>query len=103
MMSVRPMYEVVSPLGKHIAERIPLAPAVPSLEDKTIGFVWNGYLPGDTLADAFIDLLGKRFKGLKSIKLPSRKDLKWGEHGDESVGTIAKEAGVDAVIVTVGG
>ena len=103
-MSAKPEYKVVSPFGTPFSEMIPLSPSVPSLEGRTIALEWNNFSNGDVILDAFTDLLGKQFKGLKGIKLPARKGLKWGEESfDRSVGTVVKEAGADAAIVAVGG
>ena len=102
MSPLRPTYEVVSPVGERLGEKISDAPAIPTLAGKTIGFVWTVFTNGDVLADAFADLLGKRFRGLNFIKLPSGKDLEWGDYPDISIGPVAVEAGVDAVIVAVG-
>lgn len=102
MTFTRPVYEVVSPVGKRLVKDISSVSALPSLEGKMIGFIWTVFTNGDLLADAFMDLLGKRFQSLNLIKLPPGRGLKWGDYPDKSVGTVAKEAGVDAVVVTVG-
>lgn len=101
-MSTKPTYDVVSPTGKHIAETIRPAEPLSNVEGKTIGFVWGSFTNGDVLADALMGLWEKQFKGLKLIKLPSGRGLKWGDSPDNSVGSVAKEAGVDAVVVTAG-
>ncbi len=102
-MPAKPVYEVVSPLGKQVSERIASVPAISSLEGKKIGFIWNGFANGGVLNEAFMDLLEKRhIKGLKLVKLTSGKTLDWGEHPDKSVGAVVKESGVDAVVVTMG-
>lgn len=101
-MSTKPTYDVVSPTGKHIAETIRPAEPVSGIEGKKIGFIWGSFTNGDVLADALMGLLGKRFNGLRLIKLPSGKSLQWGDSPDNSVGMVAKEAGVDAVVVTAG-
>ncbi len=103
-MSTKPEYKVVTPIGKPSAQRIPLSPSLSSLEGKTIALEWNNFPNGDVILDAFADLLGKRFKGLRGIKLPAGKGLKWGEDNfDKSVGAVVKESGADAAIVAVGG
>ena len=102
MTTTRPVYEVVSPASRRLVEEVSSASAVSSLEGKTIGFIWTIFTNGDVLADAFMDLLGKRSRGLSPIRLPPGKGLEWGNYPDKSIGTVAKEAGVDAVVVTVG-
>jgi hypothetical protein len=98
------MYEVVSPLGKSTAKVVPISPRLANLENKRIGFVWVGFANGDVLVDALTDLLGKRIKGIGFIKLPGGKTDPWGKEPlDGTTGKVAKEAGVDAVIVAVGG
>jgi hypothetical protein len=73
------------------------------LEGKKIGFVWHVFANGDVLANAFADLLSKRFKNLESVKLPSGKGLKWSDYPDPSIKDVVKAAKVDALIATVGG
>jgi hypothetical protein len=97
------VYEVVSPLGKSTVKIVPPSPRLSSLEGKKIGFVWNVFENGDTLANALADLLGKRFKHIESVKLPSGKGLKWGSYPEPSIKDVIKEAKVDALISTVGG
>ncbi len=102
-MPAKPVYEVVSPLGKQASEKIASAPAISGLEGKKIGFIWTVFANGNVLAEAFMDLLEKRrFKSLKLIKLPPGKDKPWGDRPDKSVGDVVKEAGVDAAVVTMG-
>ena len=98
------VYEVVSPLGKPVAQRkSPPATPLRDFHGKKIGLICGPFTNSYVLLEAFMDLLAKRFEGSDFIKLPSGKDIKWGEHPDESIGNIAKEAGVDAAIVAVGG
>ena len=101
-MPVKPVYEVVSPLGKRVTERISSAPAISSLEGKKIGFIWTMFANGNVLNEAFMDLMGKRFKSIELIKLPPGKNKPWGDRPDKNVGTVVKEAGVDGVVVTMG-
>lgn len=96
-------YEVVSPLGRSTAKIVPLTPRLSTLEGKKIGFVWHVFANGDVLANAFADLLSKRFKNLESVKLPSGKGLKWSDYPDPSIKDVVKAAKVDALIATVGG
>ncbi|HVN96355.1 MAG TPA: hypothetical protein VMT62_08000 [Syntrophorhabdaceae bacterium] len=97
------MYEVVSPLGKSMVKVIAPAPRLSTLEGKKIGLIWNAFTNGDVLAEAFANLLKKRFGQIETVNLPSGKGLSWGDYPDPSIKDIVKEAKVDAVIVTVGG
>ena len=90
---------VAEPLGRKISPASPLA----GLEGKKIGFMWTIYTNGDLLADALMDLLHKRFVDLQTVKLPAGKAQRWGEYPDHSIEEVIEEAGVDAVVVTVGG
>ncbi len=101
-MSLRPMYGIVSPTGKRIIKAIsPVGPLL-SIEGKKIAFVWGSFTNGNVLLDALMGLFEKRFKTSKLIKLPSGNGLMWGDSPDQTVGSIAKEARVDAVVVAVG-
>ena len=103
---VKPAYEVVSPLGEPAAGlgdgKIAPAP-LGDLNGKKIGLVWTAFTNGDVILEAFMDLLNKRFEGLEFVKLPNSKGGDWGGHPDESVIDVAKEAGIDAAILAVGG
>jgi hypothetical protein len=98
-----PSYSIVSPLGRSTARMIPLAPPLPGLNGKIIGFVWTIFTNGDALAETFADLLRERFADLRFVKLPSGKSVKWGDYPHEDFPDVVKEAGVDAVIALVGG
>lgn len=100
--SLRPSYAVVSPVGETAAKGLRLAPQLADLTGKTVGLVWIRYINGDVLADALIDLLSRRFEGLRCAKLPPGKGLGWGDYPETSIGEVVKEAGVDAAIVLIG-
>ena len=102
MPSMQP-YEALSPLAEPLARTIAPASALAGLEGKKIGFMWTIYTNGDLLADALMDLLGKRFANVESVKLPAGKGQRWGEYPDHSIADVIKESAVDAVVVTVGG
>lgn len=103
---VKPAYEVVSPLGETVAElgagKIAPTP-LGDLNGKKIGLVWTAFTNGDVILEAFMDLLDQRFEDLEFIKLPGTKGGSWGGHPDESVIDVAKEVGIDAAILAVGG
>lgn len=96
-------YDVMSPVGEPVAKKVLPARPIPDLEGKKIGFMWTIYTNGDILADALMDLLSKRFEKIETVKLPAGKGRRWGEYPDESIEEVVREAGVDGVIVTVGG
>lgn len=101
-MSLRPIYDIVSPAGKRIIEAIsPVGPLL-SIEGKKIAFVWGSFTNGNVLLDALMGLFEKRFKTSKLTRLPSGKGLRWGDSPDETIGATVREAGVDAVVVAVG-
>jgi hypothetical protein len=110
------VYEVVSPLGESIAEKRntdarveaksgKFAPAAPlrGLNYKKIGLVWSAFTNGNVFLEAMQGLLAARFNGLEFVKLPGGKGLHWGDHPDESMADLAKEARLDAAIAAVGG
>lgn len=106
----KPVYEVVSPVGKPAAQKKspdarskPGTSALPDLHGKKIGLIWVRFNNGNVLLEAFRDLLAKRFNDLDFTKLPPGRGLTHEDHPDESIGDIAREAGIDAAIVTVGG
>jgi hypothetical protein len=96
-------FEALSPVAEPLSRNISPAAPLAELEGKKIGFMWTIYTNGDLLADALGDLLRKRFKGLQTVKLPAGKAQRWGEYPDHSIDEVVKDAGVDAVVVTVGG
>jgi hypothetical protein len=96
-------YEVVSPVGKSAVHVFPLSPRLSTLEGRKIGFVWNLFANGDVLADALADHLARRFKGLETVRLPSGKELRWGDYPDPSIREVVRESGIDALIATAGG
>ena len=98
-----PTYKVMSPIGEPVTRRIEPAPPLADMEGKKLGFMWTIYTNGDLLVDVLIDLLKKRFKQIETVKLPASKGGLWGEYPDESIREVAREAGVDGVVVTVGG
>ncbi len=102
-MPEEPMYEVARPFSKRSGDKISLAPPLEKFEGKKIGLMWVLFTNGDTLANSLIDLLGKRFNDIEFVRLPPGRDRVWGEYPHEpSIGDLVKEAGVDAVVVTIG-
>ena len=101
------LYKVVSPLGEQApgldTGKSSSGPDVRDLHGKKIGMVWAAFTNGNVLLESFMDLLPERFDGIDFIKIPSGENLSWGDHPDVSIGKVAKEAGVDAAIISVGG
>ncbi len=97
------MYEVVSPAGKSTGEQ---APGLPSsglnLAGKKIGLVMIPFPNGDTLLETLAGLLKHKFDGLQTVKIPSGRNLSWGEYPDASLTQVVKEAGIDGALVAVG-
>ena len=97
------LYDVVSPLGRPAIEPVPYAPPLSDFNGKTIGFVWNLFTNGETLADSFALLLRERFDDMHFVKLPSGKLGKWGDYPHKDLPEVVKASEVDAVIALVGG
>jgi hypothetical protein len=110
-MSSKPEYEVVSPVGEQSRPQsrteagpkyVPSAAPLNTLAGKKIGLVWTNFRNGDVLLEALADLLGRRFGTAEFLKLPSGRTLRWGDHPDESIASLAREHGIDAAIVAPG-
>jgi hypothetical protein len=108
-----PVYEVVSPEGVPVGDqaaapgvksekRKPTA-GVPDLNGKKIGLVWSAFKNGNVFLESMETLLGARFKGIEFVKLPGGSGLRWGDHPNEGVAQLARDAGVDAAIAAAAG
>ena len=107
------VYEVVSPVGESVDEKstapgaksqkISPAAAVPDLNGKKVGLVWSAFKNGNVFLEAMEDLLGKGLKGAEFVRLPSGKGLRWGDHPQESMAELAREARLGAAIAAVAG
>src|SRR5215813_11599289 len=71
-VAVKPIYEVVSPVGESVDDKTApgeksqkVNPAAPldDLNGKKIGLVWSAFKNGNVFLEAMEDLLGKQFKG----------------------------------------
>jgi hypothetical protein len=60
-------YEVVSPLGNPVVNRIAMAPRLDTLEGKTIGEIWNGGFRGDESFPIIEKMLRERYPTVKLI------------------------------------
>ncbi len=102
-MTEKSVYEVVRPFGKRSGDKVLLSKPLQSLEGKKFGFMWTLFTNGDTLANSIIDLMKKQFKDIEFVRLPPGRGTVWGDYPHEpSIGDLVQEAGVDAVVVTVG-
>ena len=70
---------------------------------KKIGLLWTVFTNGDILLEALADWITKRHPGLTCVKLMPGRNLNWGDYPDLSLPELAREMGIDAVIVTAGG
>ena len=97
-------YEVYWPQSPRQTKVKKLAPRLPSLDDKTIAFVWNHLYRGEEIFGWLETALKARYKGLKFVS--------WKEfgstHGHEERKVVAglapklDDLHVDAVIAAVG-
>jgi hypothetical protein len=99
-------YEVVSPLGEPVVNRIAMAPRLNTLEGKRIGEIWNGGFRGDESFPMIGKMLRERYPTLKLIPYtefplvtiaslhPEKK-----EKTLEDLRTKIKEKGCDAAII----
>jgi hypothetical protein len=46
--------------------------------------------------------MGERFEGMEFVKLPSGRDVAWGDYPDDSLTEVVRESGIDAAMVAVG-
>jgi hypothetical protein len=61
------VYEVVSPRGEPVMERISVTPRLSTLEGKTIGEIWNGGFRGDESFPIIERMLRERYPTVKII------------------------------------
>ncbi len=76
------------------------APRLSSLRGKKIGFLWNGMFRGDDVFPVLQRLLKERFPDANVLDY---RDLPSNHPDAETIGKVAKEKGVDAVIGGMGG
>lgn len=97
-------YAVVWPRSARSVESKPLAPRLPTLEGKTVAFLWDYLFRGDEIWPTLSAELGRRYPGMRFIG--------WEEfgstHGDEEHKVLAELPGklkslkVDAVVSGMG-
>jgi hypothetical protein len=60
-------YEVMSPLGEPVVNRMTMAPRLDTLDGKTIGEIWNGGFRGDESFPMIEKMLRERYPTVKLI------------------------------------
>jgi hypothetical protein len=97
------MYKVVSPAGKPVTKEMRRsAGAGLDLAGKKIGLIRIPFPNSDVLLEVVADLVKKKFRGLEVTKIPSGRNLSWGDHPDVTLTEVVKESGIDAALVAVG-
>jgi hypothetical protein len=102
-MTANRVYSVVSPIGIPATRVITPAKPLDTLAGKKIGLCWAAFGNGDVLLAAFEKLLHKRYPDIETVYINPGKDRKPSEYSDPSIMEVAREAEIDAAIVTVGG
>ena len=102
-----PLYEVVSPLGDERDARdggIQQSGArhLESLQSKRIGLIWTAFTNGDLVLRALQGHLASRIAGVEFVDVMPGEGLRWGDHPEPSIAKLAREARIDAAIVTAG-
>jgi hypothetical protein len=98
------VHRVVWPRARRVVERRDLAPRLPSLEGRTIAFLWDSVFRGDEIFPLLEDALRRRFPDARFIGW----DTFGSTFGGEESRTIAdlpdrlRRLGVDAVVSGIG-
>ena len=99
-----PLFEVVWPLGRIVAETIDPAPALLDLNGKTICELWDGVFRGDQIYPILNQALREKYPDVRIVDHQTMGD----SHGvDERAYLVAlpdllRRVGCDAVIAGVG-
>lgn len=97
-------HRVVWPRAARAVERRALAPRLPTLQGRTIAFLWDSVFRGDEIFPVLEDALRRRFPGARFVGW----DAFGATFGGEEPRTIAelpgrlRRLGVDAVVSGVG-
>ena len=97
-------HRVVWPRGRKIVERLPLARRLPTLEGKTIAFLWDHVFRGDEIFPIVERELTQRFRGVTFVPWDAFGSI----YGGAERATIAelpdrlRARRVDAVVAAVG-
>jgi alcohol dehydrogenase class IV len=100
-----PGYEVVWPLGKMVAEKVPLAPRIDDLSGKTVCELSDYGFRAEEIFPLIRASLSRRYPGIRFIEYDNFGNIH-GHREDEVVATLAEKLrkhGCDAVISGVGG
>lgn len=98
------LHAVYWPRGRKTATIVPAAPRLPTLEGKTVAFLWDYIFRGDEIFPMLQKKLSERFTGIRFVNY----DEFGSTHGDEEQAILAglpdklKSLGVDAVISGMG-
>jgi hypothetical protein len=101
-ISAKPIFEVVSPVGKPVIKEFSSVAPILDLNGKKIGLIWNDFKSGNLLLEALKDLLSIRYKNLEFITFPSLRERQLGDDPETAMKELAKKAGIDAAIVAIG-
>jgi hypothetical protein len=104
---MEPVYEVVSPAGDAVdaaasSMRAFSAGPLDGLDGKKLGLVWTEFANGDTALRAFRQHLAGRFPGLEFVEMVPGRGKRWGDLPDASIADLARELGVNGVVVAAG-
>ena len=102
-------YEVISPLGLPAKEKKLVVQRLKSLENKTVGEIFNNHFKGKQMFEQYRELFKKRYPGIKIIPFNEFPIVYVG--GDptsqrkiaKDIAAIAKQRGCDALISGNGG
>jgi hypothetical protein len=106
---VEPLYSVVSPLGDSTVDMITMAPRLDSLQGRTVCMVWNHAFKADVTLPAIGASLKNRYPDVKivpytEIDAAIRAAERDGPSTEaETLRTVMKEKGCDALIAGNGG
>ncbi len=94
------VFEVLWPRGRKMVGVSPLAKRLPTLENKTIGFLWDYLFRGDEIFPILEQELSKRFPGIKFVDYNEFGSTHGKEEREVLLGLPDqfKRLGVDAVI-----
>ena len=97
-------HRVVWPRARRVVERRDLAPRLPTLQGRTIGFLWDSVFRGDEIFPILEGALRQRFPGARFVDWSTFGST----FGGEEPRTIAdlpsrlRQLGVDAVVSGIG-
>jgi len=99
-----PVFDVVWPLGRVASKEVPLAPALPDLNGKTVCELWDWLFRGDQMYPLINEELRRRFPDIRIVGHEIMGNMH-GTHGRAYVANLAellRQHGADAVIAAVG-